>query len=113
MEVVQRPWGNYQQLYVGVDFQVKRIEVNAGAKFSLQKHLQRAEKWIIVSGTGIATVGETPVNVGRGSFVDIQLGQVHRMENTCKEPLIFIEVQFGAYLGEDDIVRFQDDFGRV
>lgn len=113
MEVVERPWGRYQQLFVGTDFQVKRIEVNAGSKFSLQKHLRRAEKWIIVSGSGIATVGEGLAQVGRGSFVDIQLGQVHRMENTGAEPLVFIEVQFGSYLGEDDIVRFQDDFGRA
>lgn len=113
MEAVQRPWGRYEQLFVGADYQVKRIEVRAGSRFSLQKHLRRAEKWIVVSGSGVATVGESLVPVARGSFVDIQLGQVHRMENTGTEPLVFIEVQFGAYLGEDDIVRLQDDFGRA
>ena len=92
--------------------QTKRIEVNPGKRFSLQKHLKRAEKWIVMAGKGIATVGARRTEVGPGSFVEVPCGEIHRMHNTGTTPLVFIEVQFGDYLGEDDIVRIEDDFGR-
>ncbi len=108
----ERPWGRYDILFKGPNFQVKRIEIKPGLRFSLQKHSKRAEKWIVVSGSGIATVGKNRIQVSRGSFAEVPLGEIHRMHNTGKEPLVFIEVQFGNYLGEDDIVRLEDDFSR-
>ncbi len=108
-----RPWGSYTVLFKGADFQVKRIEVNAGLRFSLQKHFKRAEKWVVVSGTGIAVVGKKELPVKRGSVIEVAVEEVHRMHNTGKEPLVFVEVQLGEYLGEDDIVRFEDDFKRA
>lgn len=92
--------------------QVKRIEVKPGLRFSLQKHLKRSEKWIIVSGRGIVTLGKRKVSVQPGSFIDVPKKKIHRMQNTRKTPLVFIETQFGDYLEEDDIIRIEDDFGR-
>jgi mannose-6-phosphate isomerase-like protein (cupin superfamily) len=109
----ERPWGKYEVLYKDDHTQVKRLEVKPGLRFSLQKHLKRSEKWIITAGSGIATVDDKRITVEPGSFVEIPLGAVHRLENTGSQLLTFIEVQFGSYLGEDDIIRFQDDFGRV
>ncbi len=108
-----RPWGNYAILHQGPDYQVKRIEVSPKLRFSLQKHFKRAEKWIVVSGAGVATVGKKEIPVKRGSVVEIAIEEVHRMQNTGNQALIFIEVQFGQYLGEDDIVRLEDDFHRA
>ena len=108
----ERPWGSYLVLHREKGIQVKRIEVKAGSRFSLQKHLKRSEKWMVTAGSGKATVGDKEFPVGAGSFVDIAVGQIHRMHNTGTVPLVFIEVQFGDYLGEDDIVRLGDDFGR-
>jgi mannose-6-phosphate isomerase-like protein (cupin superfamily) len=113
MESSTRPWGKYTSLLVEDGFQVKRIEVHPGLRFSLQKHARRAEKWIVTSGAGVVTLGEKDLPVSRGSVIEVGLGQVHRMHNTGKEPLVFIEVQLGDYLGEDDIVRLQDDFQRT
>ncbi len=109
----QRPWGNYSILLREPGLQVKRIEIKPGLRFSLQKHLKRAEKWIILSGQGIVTLGEKEIPIHKGVFIDVPQGQVHRMQNTGKDPLVFIEVQFGDYLGEDDIIRLHDDFGRA
>ncbi len=108
-----KPWGRYEVLHKGSGFQVKRIEVKPGLRLSLQKHARRAEKWIVVSGSGEATLGSERLPVKTGSVVQIPAGAVHRMQNTGRRPLIFIEVQFGDYLGEDDIVRIQDDFNRA
>jgi mannose-6-phosphate isomerase-like protein (cupin superfamily) len=108
-----RPWGSYAHLYQGPDYQVKRIEVAPKLRLSLQKHSKRAEKWIVVSGTGVATVGKKEIPVKRGAFVEIAGEEVHRMHNTGDEALVFIEVQLGKYLGEDDIVRLEDDFNRA
>jgi len=108
-----RPWGGYTVLFKGPDYQVKRIEVKPGLRFSLQKHFKRVEKWIVVSGSGIAVVGGREILVKRGTTIDVPVEEVHRMHNTGKEPLVFIEVQFGEYLGEDDIVRLEDDFKRA
>ncbi len=108
----ERPWGRYEVLYQQVGIQMKRIELKPGARFSLQKHLRRLEKWIILSGMGLVVLGDREISIQKGSFVEVPCGTVHRMQNTGSEPLVFIEVQFGDYLGEDDIVRLADDFGR-
>ena len=108
-----RPWGSYQILREGADFKVKRIEVKSGLRFSLQKHFKRAETWVVVKGLGVATVGKKELRVKRGSVIQVPVGQVHRMQNTGKGPLVFIEVQLGDYLGEDDILRLEDDFNRA
>jgi len=108
----ERPWGNYEVLQVDAGYQVKRIEVNPNSRFSLQKHLKRAEKWIIVSGIGKATVGTKEIDVKTGSVIQVAMGETHRMQNAGNAPLVFIEVQLGDYLGEDDIVRLEDDYKR-
>lgn len=108
-----RPWGGYTVLLKGPDYQIKRIEVKPGFRFSLQKHFKRAEKWVVVSGLGIAVVGGREIPVKRGTTVDVPVEEVHRMHNTGNEPLVFIEVQLGEYLREDDIVRLEDDFKRA
>lgn len=109
----KRPWGNYRILLREPGIQVKRIEVNKRCRFSLQKHLKRAEKWVIIAGVGRATLGTKVIPVRPGKFLDVPKGCIHRLENTGPMPLVLIEVQFGKYLGEDDIVRLADDFGRV
>lgn len=113
MKIVEKPWGNYQVFHREPGIQVKRIELKPGLRFSLQKHLKRSEKWVVIKGSGTATVGERTIAIEPGSFLEVACGQKHRMHNTGKVPLVFVEVQFGDYLGEDDVVRFEDDFGRV
>ena len=108
----QRPWGSYRILHAEPGTQVKRIEIKPGLRFSLQKHAKRSEKWVVVSGQGTVTVGDRQMPVAVGTMIDVPVGEVHRMHNTGREPLVFIEVQLGSYLGEDDIVRLSDDFGR-
>jgi mannose-6-phosphate isomerase-like protein (cupin superfamily) len=110
---VTRPWGNYKLLIKEDGFEVKRLEINPGARFSLQKHLKRAEAWTIARGDGVATVGTSTIRVRAGSIVEIQIGQLHRLQNTGTTPLIFIEVQLGDELDEKDIVHLEDDFGRA
>ena len=97
----------------GDDFKVKRIEVLPGKRLSYQKHAQRAEHWVVVKGTATVTIDDRDVVVEAGEAIDIALGAAHRVENAGTEPLVLIEVQRGNYLGEDDIVRLQDDFGRA
>ncbi len=109
---VFRPWGSYQSLDAGDRFQVKHLIVNPGAKLSLQKHNQRAEHWVVVHGTARVTRGEEVFDLGRNESTYIPLGVVHRLENPGNEPLSVIEIQSGDYLGEDDIVRFDDVYGR-
>ena len=107
-----RPWGHYEKFYQESGVWVKRVEVNPGARLSLQKHSHRSEKWIIVKGAGTAVVDHQEIFVSPGTVVDIPLGTVHRIGNTRQEPLVFIEVACGDYLGEDDIIRLQDDYDR-
>jgi mannose-1-phosphate guanylyltransferase/mannose-6-phosphate isomerase len=112
-----RPWGNYQSLDQGPRHQVKRIVVTPGARLSLQKHHHRAEHWTVVSGIADITIGPDMENlktirVNPNESVHIPLGHIHRMANPGSEPMTLIEVQIGDYLGEDDIVRLQDDYGR-
>ena len=109
----ERPWGNYQVLHREPGVQVKRIELKPGKRFSLQKHLRRTEKWVIALGSGVATLGKEEIPVSQGSFLDIPCGEIHRLHNTGNVPLVYIEVQLGDYLREDDIVRLEDDFGRI
>jgi mannose-1-phosphate guanylyltransferase/mannose-6-phosphate isomerase len=110
---VYRPWGFYESLIHGDRFQVKRIVVTPGHKLSLQKHFHRAEHWVVVNGTALVTRDGEEVMVRENESIYLPLGTVHRMENPGRIPLTLIEVQSGAYLGEDDIVRFQDSYGRT
>jgi mannose-6-phosphate isomerase len=109
----RRPWGTFTVLDEGDGFKVKRIEVLPGKRLSYQKHAQRAEHWVVVQGTAKVTLDNEEITVPAGAAIDIAVGSAHRVENADTELLVFIEVQRGAYLGEDDIVRLQDDFGRV
>jgi mannose-1-phosphate guanylyltransferase/mannose-6-phosphate isomerase len=109
---VHRPWGWYDSIDMGPRFQVKRILVNPKASLSLQMHHHRAEHWIVVSGTAEVTVGDKVVLLSENQSTYIPLGTVHRLINPGAIPLEIIEVQSGSYLGEDDIVRFQDNYGR-
>ncbi len=107
-----RPWGWYESLVIGGRFQVKRIVVNPGASLSLQSHHHRSEHWIVVEGTARVTVDETVKLISENQSVYIPLGAVHRMENPGKVPMVLIEVQTGSYLGEDDIIRYEDIYAR-
>jgi len=109
---VNRPWGAYEGIDVGERFQVKRITVNPGASLSLQKHHHRAEHWIVVNGTARIICDDKVLILSENQSTYIPLGAVHRLENPGKIPLEMIEVQSGSYLGEDDIVRYEDDYGR-
>jgi mannose-1-phosphate guanylyltransferase/mannose-6-phosphate isomerase len=107
-----RPWGWYESLVVGGRFQVKRIHVHPGAALSLQSHHHRSEHWIVVEGTAKVTVNDEITLISENQSVYIPLGAVHRMENPGKVPLTLIEVQTGSYLGEDDIIRYEDIYAR-
>ena len=110
---VHRPWGYYDSIDHGERFQVKRIVVDPGKQLSLQMHYHRAEHWVVVRGTAKVTCGEKTFLISENESTYIPLGTVHRLENPGKTPLEIIEVQSGHYLGEDDIVRFDDQYGRV
>ena len=109
---IYRPWGYYQGVDIGSRYQVKRIVVKPNAKLSLQKHFHRAEHWVVVRGTAEVTVGEDTRIVHENESTYIPIGSVHRLANPGKIPLELIEVQVGSYLGEDDIVRMDDEYGR-
>ncbi len=109
----RRPWGTFTVLDEGENFKVKRIEVLPGKRLSYQKHSQRAEHWVVVQGTAKVTLDGREITIETGQAIDIAIGAAHRVENPGTVPLLFIEVQRGNYLGEDDIVRLQDDFGRA
>ena len=110
---VARPWGMYDSVDSGERFQVKRIVVKPGSSLSLQMHHHRAEHWIVVSGTAEVTNGDKVMLLTENQSTYIPLGQVHRLSNPGKVPLEIIEVQSGSYLGEDDIVRLEDTYGRL
>lgn len=110
---VYRPWGKYDSIDQGVRHQVKHITVNPGQKLSVQMHHHRAEHWIVVSGTALVTIDSVDTMLSENQSVYIPLGAVHALENPGKIPLELIEVQSGSYLGEDDIVRFSDRYGRT
>jgi mannose-1-phosphate guanylyltransferase/mannose-1-phosphate guanylyltransferase/mannose-6-phosphate isomerase len=110
---VYRPWGHYEGLIQGDRFQVKKIQVRPGHKLSLQKHFHRAEHWVVVNGTAVVQRDADSILLRENESVYLPLGCVHRLENPGMIPLTLIEVQSGAYLGEDDIVRFEDTYGRA
>lgn len=110
---VNRPWGSYTVLEEDQDgFKIKRIEVAPGARLSLQSHRQRSEHWVVVSGTATVTNGDEVITVKKNESTYIPIGTKHRLENLGKEPLHIVEIQVGEYLGEDDIQRFEDNYGR-
>jgi phosphoglucomutase len=110
---VYRPWGSYTSLEMGDTYQVKRINVNPGARLSLQSHRRRAENWVVVEGEALVTIDDRQITVKKGESAYIPKGARHRMENRGREELVLIEVQNGDYLGEDDIERYEDDYGRI
>ncbi len=110
---VRRPWGSYHVLDQRDGTKVKRIEVSPGGRLSLQKHLHRSEHWLVVRGSAEVICGETTLSLGVGQSVTIPVGELHRLINPTREPLEIIEVQSGDYLGEDDIIRYDDQYGRV
>lgn len=113
IERTERPWGWYETVSEAPGHKIKRIGVLAGQRISLQKHAQRAEHWVVVRGTARVTLGEQSFDLTVGQHCDIAVGQVHRLTNVTTEPVEIVEVQFGAYLGEDDITRLGDDYGRA
>lgn len=112
IERTDRPWGWYETVSQMPGHKVKRIHVFPGHRLSLQKHDQRAEHWVVVRGTARVHVGGLERDLAQGEHIDIPLGAVHRLTNLTTEPVEIVEVQFGTHLGEDDIVRIQDDYGR-
>jgi mannose-1-phosphate guanylyltransferase/mannose-6-phosphate isomerase len=112
IEHTERPWGWYESISEAPGNKVKRIRVHPGHKLSLQKHSQRAEHWVVVQGTARITIDGREFDLEPGQHCDIATGQVHRLANLGSGPVEIIEVQLGSYLGEDDIVRLQDDYGR-
>jgi mannose-1-phosphate guanylyltransferase/mannose-1-phosphate guanylyltransferase/mannose-6-phosphate isomerase len=112
LPVDHRPWGWFETLILADRFQVKRIHVHPGAKLSLQSHVHRSEHWIVVQGTARVTVGEEVRLLTENQSIYVPLGAVHRMENPGKVPMVLIEVQTGSYLGEDDIIRYEDLYAR-
>jgi len=112
LPIVHRPWGSFKSLHNGHRVQVKHIVVKPGGKLSLQMHHHRAEHWIVVQGTARIRRGEEEMMLSEDQSTYIPIGTAHRLENPGKIPLHLIEVQSGSYLGEDDIVRFEDSYGR-
>ena len=112
-KTIYRPWGNYTSIAEGSNWQVKRIIVNSGGSLSLQKHLYRSENWVVVDGTALVEIEGQELIINKNQSAYIPPGAKHRLSNPSKENLILIEVQSGNYLGEDDIIRFEDKYGRV
>ena len=109
----KRPWGRYLVLYDGEEMKVKIIEVDPGKRLSYQSHRRRKENWLFVKGEGFVIIDDMERVVKEGDTVFVDIEQRHRVGNTGEEVLRIVEVQSGDYFGEDDILRFQDDFGRV
>lgn len=108
-----RPWGSWHVLDEGDGFKVKRIVVKPQSRLSYQTHEHRAEHWVVAAGTATCVIDGETVVVGLGECIDIAIGQAHRIGNAEDEELVIIEIQRGSYLGEDDITRLEDDFGRA
>jgi mannose-6-phosphate isomerase len=109
----ERPWGTFTVLDEGEGYKVKRIEVLPGKRLSYQRHAQRAEHWMVVAGEARVTLDGEEIAVRAGETIDIETGAAHRVENPGADKLVFIEIQRGGYLGEDDITRLSDDYGRA
>jgi mannose-6-phosphate isomerase-like protein (cupin superfamily) len=112
MNFEERPWGNYTVLYTDETCQVKKLVVNPGKRISLQSHKYRAEYWFIVSGQGTVVLESKETEATPGVSIDVSIGSKHRISSGKLEPLVFIEVQTGSSFAEDDIARYEDDFGR-
>tara|TARA_B100000902_G_C27316893_1_gene921882 strand:- start:1533 stop:1886 length:354 start_codon:yes stop_codon:yes gene_type:complete len=112
-QIYERPWGTYRTIEQSGNYQVKHIVVYPGKRLSLQYHEHRNEHWTIVKGKGVAQLNDKSIKMDVGSFIVIPKLSKHRMTNETEENLEFIEIQVGEYLGEDDIVRIEDDFGRI
>lgn len=108
----RRPWGTFTVLDEGEGYKVKRIEVLAGKRLSYQRHARRAEHWMVVAGSARVTLDGREILLAAGDTVDIPTGAAHRIANPGEETLVFIEIQRGDYLGEDDITRLEDDYNR-
>lgn len=111
-EMERRPWGEYVVLADEPDHKVKRITVLSGKRLSLQRHERRMEHWYFIQGAGLVTLDGDEIEVSAGSTIEIPQRGMHRIANPGTEPLVFIEIQRGDYFGEDDIERFEDDYGR-
>lgn len=111
-KVYHRPWGSYQTLALASGYQVKVLNIVAGGRLSLQKHFRRAEHWVVVAGHPTLTIGDTQKVYQRNDCVYIPIECLHRIENFTEEECTLVEVQVGDYLGEDDIVRIEDVYGR-
>ncbi|MGH9765080.1 MAG: phosphomannose isomerase type II C-terminal cupin domain [Blastocatellia bacterium] len=109
----ERPWGSFTVLEEGDGYKVKRLNVLPGKRLSYQKHSRRSEHWIVVQGAALTTLDGREIIVKTGEAIDVPVGTAHRIENAGSVELVLIEIQRGDYLGEDDIVRLSDDFGRV
>lgn len=109
----ERPWGFYEVISVKDSYQVKIITVYQNKRLSLQSHKFRAEHWFIIKGKGLVTLDDKKYELKEGDSINIKAGGIHRIENIGNENLIFNEVQVGTYFGEEDIVRYEDDFGRI
>jgi len=107
-----RPWGSFETLFEGIGFKVKKINVNSGESLSLQSHKHRSEHWVVVEGSAMVTIDENVKVIGQGQSTYVPLGAIHRLENHEKSMLTIIEVQIGTYLGEDDIIRYEDVYSR-
>ena len=110
---VRRPWGSFESILTDNTYQVKKIIVNPGQALSLQKHKFRSEHWFVVSGEASVRVGDKEQNLREGHSIDIPAGELHRLTNNTKNTLVLIETQIGSYLGEDDIIRVKDNYGRI
>jgi mannose-6-phosphate isomerase-like protein (cupin superfamily) len=113
LEVVIKPWGSFSTLEEGAGYKIKRLVVAPGHRLSLQRHRHRAEHWVVVAGTATVTRGEQRLRLPQRQCVVIPRGAWHRVENRGRRPVVIIEVQHGEYLGEDDIIRKADDYGRA
>ena len=111
-QTYERPWGTYKTLDQADGFQIKIITVNSGGRLSLQSHEKRQEHWVVVAGMATITVNESKKEYQPGSYIFIPLQAKHRLENFGKDQVILVEVQMGSYLGEDDITRYDDVYGR-
>jgi mannose-6-phosphate isomerase len=113
VEHAERPWGSYTVLAERDRFKVKTLEVRPGQRLSYQRHQRRTEHWFVVEGQGVVTLDGGTIEVQPGDSVDVPCGAAHRIQNTGSAPLVFVEVQHGDYFGEDDILRLDDDYGRL
>lgn len=113
LESEERPWGSWHVIDVNADYKVKRIEVRPASRLSYQSHSHRSEHWVVVRGVATCTIDDIVRVIGPGQSIDVPQGARHRLANEGDEELVIVEVQRGHYTGEDDIVRYEDDYGRT